>query len=304
MNVCGKALFCVIACCLCSAWAGCARPHDKPPIVASSPLPAPTLLSPESGARMHHFPRTVVFKWAEVPGAAGYGIQVDCFLCCDTWRWCSEVGKSTFTDWAVKDTTFEFSFYGNQPGAWRVWALDKHQRPGQPSEWRGFSFSAENVVNPLPRLPSVTALPEPPAFPSRPAEKRASAEAHTTPPATLAATAPPPASTPVYDTASGEACGTTNERPVPGITMPKPIYTPEPQYTETARKAKVSGTVYMVIDLGSDGLVKHVCLVRGFRKDVDEQAIKTVRTWKFEPARKDGAAIPYSTTVYVSFSLY
>jgi protein TonB len=86
--------------------------------------------------------------------------------------------------------------------------------------------------------------------------------------------------------------------------MPKPIYAPEPQYTEAARKAKVSGTVYLVIDVGSDGLVKHVCLVRSFRRDVDEQAIKTVRTWKFAPARKDGVAIPYSTTVDVSFNLY
>jgi TonB family protein len=241
---------------------------------------------------MHHFPRTIVFKWEEIPGAAGYGIQVDCYLCCDASRWCTEVGKPAFTEWSIKDAAFTFTFYGNQPGAWRVWALDKNLRPGLPSEWRGFSFSAENAVNPLPRLPAVTALPEQPRFPPRTARSR-----------TVASPDPTPA-TPLYDADSGEACGTTNERPVPGITMPKPIYAPEPQYTEAARKAKVSGTVYLVIDVGSDGLVKHVCLVRSFRRDVDEQAIKTVRTWKFAPARKDGVAIPYSTTVDVSFNLY
>ncbi len=122
--------------------------------------------------------------------------------------------------------------------------------------------------------------------------------------ARVVASTPPPASTPLRDPASGEACGTPKEPPGPGITRPKAIYTPLPDYTDAARNAKVSGTVYVVIDLGSDGLVKRVCLARGFRKDLDEKAIKTARSWKFEPARKDGVPIPYSTTADVSFNLY
>jgi TonB family protein len=275
------------------------------PTMWSEQLPAPVLLEPESGARMHHFPRKIVFKWEQVPGAVGYGIQVDCFLCCDSWRWCSEVGKPTYVDWAIKGPTFEFNFYGNQPGAWRVWALDKKLRPGPPSEWRGFSFSAENSVNPLPRLPSVTDLPEPPA------RSVISARMKTPPPRPHSHPEAPPASMsepdppgPFFDSETGEPCGEPIKTPEPGVTPPKAVYTPEPEYTEEARRARTNGTVKLILDLGIDGRVTRACVVRTSRKDLAGQAVKAVRIWKFQPAYKESRPVPYTLAIDITFNLY
>lgn len=278
--------------CLLMLVAGCATRQRMPAPagVSANPLPAPVQLQPENGARMHFHPRTLVFKWSDVPGAAGYGIQVDCYLCCDAWRWCSEVGKSTFVEWSLKDPTLTFTFYGDQPGAWRVWALDRNLRPGLPSEWHEFSFSAENAMNPLPRLPTVTALPGPPSSPAH--------TAPASPQVPLGNAARPP----VYDSLVHEPCEW--KTPKEGVSPPRALFTPEPEYTDAARKAKVSGTVKLVIDIANDGSVKRVCTLRAVRPDLDEQAVKAVRTWRFEPARENGEPVPYSMTTDISFSLH
>jgi TonB family protein len=37
---------------------------------------------------------------------------------------------------------------------------------------------------------------------------------------------------------------------------------------------------------------------------LDEKAMEAVRTWKFEPARKDGVAVPVQVAVEINFHLY
>ncbi|MGH9579506.1 MAG: TonB family protein [Terriglobales bacterium] len=37
---------------------------------------------------------------------------------------------------------------------------------------------------------------------------------------------------------------------------------------------------------------------------LDEKAIQAVRTWKFEPARKDGQAVAVQVFIEVNFHLY
>jgi len=37
---------------------------------------------------------------------------------------------------------------------------------------------------------------------------------------------------------------------------------------------------------------------------LDEKAIEAVRTWRFEPAKKDGQPVPVQMNVEVSFRLY
>lgn len=97
--------------------------------------------------------------------------------------------------------------------------------------------------------------------------------------------------------------GTTPYRPGPGIVMPKPIYHPEPSYTDAARKAKVSGTVVLSFTVTSEGRVDAVRVERSLRSDLDEQALATVSTWRFEPGTKDGIPVPVRLNVEVSFKL-
>src|SRR5262249_31924535 len=56
--------------------------------------------------------------------------------------------------------------------------------------------------------------------------------------------------------------GTMPYRPGAGIVMPKPIYHPEPQYTDAARKAKVSGTLVLSLTVTADGSVRDLRIER------------------------------------------
>lgn len=88
-----------------------------------------------------------------------------------------------------------------------------------------------------------------------------------------------------------------------GITAPKPLYHPDPEYTDKARRKKISGTVLLSLVVGSDGLVRDAKVTTSLDKGLDDQALKAVRTWKFEPATKDGKPIAVRISVETSFHI-
>jgi TonB family protein len=100
-----------------------------------------------------------------------------------------------------------------------------------------------------------------------------------------------------------EPDGTKLHRPGPGIIVPKPIYHPEPQYTDAARKAKVSGTLVLSITVTAEGSVRDLRVERSLRGDLDEQALNTVSTWRFQPGTKDGRPVPVRLNIEVSFNV-
>ena len=51
----------------------------------------------------------------------------------------------------------------------------------------------------------------------------------------------------------------------------------------------------------ASGNVAGVKLVSSVGEGLDESAIETVRTWKFEPATKKGKPVPVKVTVQVNF---
>jgi len=111
-----------------------------PPPLAR-PLAAPEPLAPAAGVVFSHFPRVTVVSWRAVPGAATYTVEVDCLHCCQSDRWCTDVGRSYIVATGVRGTSYEFSFAGAQPGRWRVSAADAAGHKGRPSPWREFSYS-------------------------------------------------------------------------------------------------------------------------------------------------------------------
>jgi periplasmic protein TonB len=89
-----------------------------------------------------------------------------------------------------------------------------------------------------------------------------------------------------------------------GVTGPKAIYQPEPEYSEEARKAKYQGTVVLSIVVGADGVPRDIKVARSLGLGLDEKAIETVKTWKFEPGTKDGKPVATYATIEVAFHLY
>src|SRR5215470_5592057 len=64
-----------------------------------------------------------------------------------------------------------------------------------------------------------------------------------------------------------------------GITAPKATYHPDPEYTDRARRKKISGSVVLSIVVTPEGTVRDAKVVDSLDQDLDQQALKTVSTW-------------------------
>ena len=93
-------------------------------------------------------------------------------------------------------------------------------------------------------------------------------------------------------------------RPGRGVTPPRPTYSPDPEFSEEARKAKYQGTCTLMIVVATDGRPTNIRVVNSLGMGLDEKAIETVRTWRFEPGLKDGHPVNVEMAVEVDFHLY
>ncbi len=89
-----------------------------------------------------------------------------------------------------------------------------------------------------------------------------------------------------------------------GVSAPRVLYSPNPEYSEEARKAKFQGTVVLWLVVGADGRPREIRVARALGMGLDQKAIEAVRTWQFEPAKKDGVSVPVQINVEVNFRLY
>jgi TonB family protein len=103
---------------------------------------------------------------------------------------------------------------------------------------------------------------------------------------------------------SGGGCCDGVYSPGGGISAPIPTYSPEPAYSEEARKAKFGGTVLLWIVVDAQGVVRNVQIAKHLGLGLDEEAVKTVSTWRFKPALRQGVAVPVQVQVEVSFRLF
>lgn len=89
-----------------------------------------------------------------------------------------------------------------------------------------------------------------------------------------------------------------------GVQAPRALVTPDPEYSEEARKAKYQGVVVLWLIVGPDGQPRDIRVQRGLGMGLDQKAIEAVRRWKFDPATKDGKPVAVQINVEVNFRLY
>jgi TonB family protein len=89
-----------------------------------------------------------------------------------------------------------------------------------------------------------------------------------------------------------------------GVVRPRVVYSPAPEYSEKARKAKLEGTVVLKVTVNESGDVADVKVVKGLGSGLDEKAVEAVRSWKFKPGTKDGTPVQSEIAVETSFHLY
>lgn len=89
-----------------------------------------------------------------------------------------------------------------------------------------------------------------------------------------------------------------------GVSAPRALYTPDPEYSEEARKAKYQGTVVLWLIVDQTGRPHDIKVARTLGMGLDQKAVEAVRQWKFEPAKKDGRPVAVQINVEVNFHLY
>ncbi|OPX79471.1 MAG: hypothetical protein A4E45_00627 [Methanosaeta sp. PtaB.Bin039] len=109
--------------------------------VAAMTLPAPVQVSPVSGSVSDKYPRTTTLRWKPVEGAASYTVEIDCYHCCQSGAWCTDVGDTWSVVPDITDTSYTFDFVGAQPGRWRVWAVSSSGAEGTKSGWWEFKYT-------------------------------------------------------------------------------------------------------------------------------------------------------------------
>jgi len=90
---------------------------------------------------------------------------------------------------------------------------------------------------------------------------------------------------------------------VHGVSLPVPLHTVEPEYSEAGRKARLSGSVLVVAEIDTGGRPRNVRILRGMGLGLDEKALDAVAQWLFKPGTKDGKPVPVRATFEINFRL-
>jgi len=89
-----------------------------------------------------------------------------------------------------------------------------------------------------------------------------------------------------------------------GVSVPEAIYSPEPGFSEEARKAKHQGIVQLLLVVGKDGHPYNIRVSQTLGMGLDEKAIEAVNHWRFKPATLNGQPVATQIAVEVDFHLY
>lgn len=113
-----------------------------------------------------------------------------------------------------------------------------------------------------------------------------------------------PGNGPGFGSGSGGGCCNDVFLPGKGVTPPRAIYDPEPEYSEEARKAKYQGIVVLAIVVDPSGQPRDVRIARSLGMGLDQKAVEAVEKWKFKPGERDGMPVAVQVNVEVRFQLY
>jgi protein TonB len=89
-----------------------------------------------------------------------------------------------------------------------------------------------------------------------------------------------------------------------GISAPQAVLTPDPEYTDEARRAKTQGTCTLWLIVDAAGRPRNIRVVHGLGFGLDAKAMEAVQQWRFDPALKDGKPVTVQISIEVEFKLF
>jgi periplasmic protein TonB len=87
------------------------------------------------------------------------------------------------------------------------------------------------------------------------------------------------------------------------VSKPEVLYMVEPEFTEQARKAKLSGDVTVYLWVDAQGNPTHIRVAQGLGMGLDERAVEAVKQYKFRPAMENGKPVPVEMYIVVDFTI-
>ena len=89
-----------------------------------------------------------------------------------------------------------------------------------------------------------------------------------------------------------------------GVIAPVALYMPAPDFTDEARKARLSGNVIVGLWVETDGRPSHVHVVKSLGMGLDETAVAAVKQYRFQPATENGVPVLVEVNVEVTFRIF
>ena len=91
---------------------------------------------------------------------------------------------------------------------------------------------------------------------------------------------------------------------VNGVSAPVPLFEPEAEFSDEARRQKYQGICMISLIVDAHGNPRNARVVRPIGMGLDEKALQAVQLYRFKPAMKDGHPVPVAITVAVNFRLF
>jgi TonB family protein len=91
-----------------------------------------------------------------------------------------------------------------------------------------------------------------------------------------------------------------------GVSAPVPIYQPDPEFSDEARRAKYQGICIVSFIVDAQGNPHNPRVTRALGMGLDEKAIEAIMKYKFKPAydRVNKKAVAVLVSIEVNFRLY
>jgi TonB family protein len=100
-----------------------------------------------------------------------------------------------------------------------------------------------------------------------------------------------------------------------GVSPPKLLYAPDPEYTDQARRKRLQGKIVLSLTVDTKGKPQDVRVLHSLSETVgkklqaaavglDEKAVTAVKQYRFDPALLQGKPVSVETTVEVNYRIY
>jgi periplasmic protein TonB len=93
------------------------------------------------------------------------------------------------------------------------------------------------------------------------------------------------------------------QQPKEVTTAPVLIKDLKAAYTPEAMRKKEQGRVGLALTVKTDGTVGKVRVTQHLSPELDAEAVKAVKQWRFKPGTKNGKPVPVDTNAEMTFAL-